>query len=187
MQHEDKSITKILVGCQRHHRPSQKLLYEQFYGYAISICLRYADNRDEAAGILNDGFMKIFTNIRQFDLSRPLKPWLRKVMINTAINHYRQKQRAIQAEAMEKALHEAESENVISGISYQEIIGMLQKLPPAYRTVFNLYAIEGYKHEEIAQMLQISVGTSKSNLFKAKECLRRILNEFFESDYVDKQ
>lgn len=153
----------------------------------MSICLRYADNRDEAAGILNDGFMKIFTNIRQFDLRRPLKPWLRKVMINTAINHYRQKQRAIQAEAMEKALYEAESENVISGISYQEIIGMLQKLPPAYRTVFNLYAIEGYKHEEIAQMLQISVGTSKSNLFKAKECLRRILNEFFESDYVEKQ
>lgn len=153
----------------------------------MSICLRYADNRDEAAEILNDGFMKIFTNIRQFDLSKPLKPWLRKVMINTAINRYRQKQRAIQVEAMEKAAQQGESEGVISGITYQEIIGMLHKLPPAYRTVFNLYAIEGYKHEEIAQMLDISVGTSKSNLHKAKECLRKILSEFFESDYVGKE
>ncbi len=169
------------------HRPSQKLLYEEFYAYSMSICLRYADTRDEAAVILNDGFMKIFTNIKQFDLSKPLKPWLRKVMINTAINHYRQKQREIQAEDMQKAANESEVESIISGISYHEIIGMFQKLPPAYRTVFNLYVIEGYKHEEIARMLQISVGTSKSNLFKAKECLKKILHEFFESDYVEKR
>ena len=169
------------------HRGSQKLLYEEFYAYGMSICLRYADTRDEAAVILNDGFMKIFTNIKQFDLSKPLKPWLRKVIVNTAINHYRQKQREIQAEDMEKAAHESEVESIISGISYQEIIGMFQKLPPAYRTVFNLHVIEGYKHEEIAEMLQISVGTSKSNLFKAKESLKKILNEFFESDYVEKK
>lgn len=169
------------------HRGSQKSLYEEFYAYGMSICLRYADTRDEAAVILNDGFMRIFTNIRQFDLSKPLKPWLRKVMINTAINHYRQKQREIHAEAMEKASRESEVESIISGISYQEIIAMFQKLPPAYRTVFNLHVIEGYKHEEIAKMLQISVGTSKSNLFKAKESLKKILNEFFESDYVEKK
>ena len=169
------------------HRGSQKLLYEEFYAYGMSICLRYADTRDEAAVILNDGFMKIFTNIKQFDLSKPLKPWLRKVLVNTAINHYRQKQREIQAEDMEKAAHQSEVESIISGISYQEIIGMFQRLPPAYRTVFNLHVIEGYKHEEIAEMLQISVGTSKSNLFKAKESLKKILNEFFESDYVEKK
>lgn len=187
MEQSHDRVRKILTGCVKLHRPSQKLLYEEFYGYAMSICLRYADNRDEAAAILNDGFMKIFTNIRQFDLSKPLKPWLRKVMINTAINQYRQKQRAIEAEEMEKAEHQAEVESVISGISYQEIIAMLHQLPPAYRTVFNLYAIEGYKHEEIAKMLAITVGTSKSNLFKARECLKKILNEFFESDYVEKK
>ena len=169
------------------HRGSQKLLYEEFYAYGMSICLRYADTRDEAAVILNDAFMKIFTNIKQFDLSKPLKPWLRTVLVNTAINHYRQKQREIQAEDMEKAAHQSEVESIISGISYQEIIGMFQRLPPAYRTVFNLHVMEGYKHEEIAEMLQISVGTSKSNLFKAKESLKKILNEFFESDYVEKK
>lgn len=163
------------------------MLYEEFYGYSMSICLRYADNRDEAAAVLNDGFMKIFTSIKQFDLTKPLKPWLRKVMVNTAINHYRQKQRELKPEEMESAQYESEAESIMSGISYQEIIGMLHKLPPAYRTVFNLYVIEGYKHEEIAEMLGITVGTSKSNLFKAKESLRKILNEFFQTDYVEKK
>ena len=101
--------------------------------------------------------MKIFTNIKQFDLSKPLKPWLRKVMVNTAINRFKEKQRETRAEEMQRAIQEAESESIISGISYQEIIGMLHKLPPAYRTVFNLHVIEGYKHEEIAgpRMMQL--------------------------------
>lgn len=131
--------------------------------------------------------MKIFSGIKHFDLSRPLKPWLRKIMVNTSINHYKEKQRQIRAEEMALADQELDPENVISGISYKEIISMLHKLPPSYRTVFNLYAIEGYKHEEIAKMLGISVGTSKSNLFKAKEHLKKILNDFFEEDYVAKK
>jgi RNA polymerase sigma-70 factor (ECF subfamily) len=187
LDQRDQRITKILNGCRKQHRESQKMLYEEFYAYGMSICLRYADDRDEAAAILNDGFMKIFTNIKQFDLSKPLKPWLRKVMVNTAINRYKEKQRETRAEEMQRAIQEAESESIISGISYQEIIGMLHKLPPAYRTVFNLHVIEGYKHEEIAKMLSITVGTSKSNLFKAKESLRKILSEFFETDYVEKK
>ena len=187
MEGKDDRLREILNGCRKQRRESQKMLYEEFYAYAMSICLRYADNRDEAAGILNDGFMKIFTNIKQFDLSKPLKPWLRKVMVNTAINQYHKKQRDIRAEEMERARRESEDENIISGISYQEIILMLQKLPQAYRTVFNLFVIEGYKHEEIAKMLGITTGTSKSNLFKAKESLRKILNDFFESDYVEKK
>jgi RNA polymerase sigma factor (sigma-70 family) len=187
LKETNERIAEILIGCRKVHRESQKLFYEEFYAYAMSICLRYADNRDEAAIILNDGFMKIFNSIKQFDLTRPLKPWLRKIMVNTAINHYRQKQRNIKAEEIERAKQATEAESILSGISYQEIIGMLQKLPPAYRTVFNLYAIEGYKHEEIAKMLGITVGTSKSNLFKAKESLRSILTDFFETDYVEKK
>jgi RNA polymerase sigma factor (sigma-70 family) len=181
------SLDLILKGCRKNDRGSQKMLYEKFYGYAMSICLRYADNRDEASLILNDGFMKLFTSMKHFDLTRPLKPWLRKILVNTAINHYKEKQRQIQVDEMDRAEMESETENIISGISYQEIIAMLHQLPPAYRTVFNLYAIEGYKHEEIAKMLGITVGTSKSNLFKAKEHLRRILNDFFQADYVTKK
>lgn len=187
MEGKNDRMNTILVGCKKLHRESQKMLYQEFYSYGMSICLRYADNRDEAAEILNDGFMKIFTNIKLFDLTKPFKPWLRKIMINTSINHYRKKQKDIQSEEIERAERESENENIISGISYQEIITMLQKLPPAYRTVFNLYVLEGYRHEEIAKMLGITVGTSKSNLFKAKESLKKILNDFFEADYVEKK
>lgn len=187
MKNNHDKMKAILIGCKKQHRDSQKMLYEEFYAYGMSICLRYADTRDEAAEILNDGFLKIFNNIKQFDMGKPLKPWLRKIMINTAINHYHKKQRDIQAEQIEQAKQSSEAESILSGISYQEIISMLHKLPPAYRTVFNLYAIEGYKHEEIAKMLGITVGTSKSNLFKAKESLRTILNDFFETDYVEEK
>lgn len=186
MNQEDR-IREILIGCQKQNRESQKLLYKEFYSYGMSICLRYVDNRDEASEVLNDGFMKIFNNVKKFDLTKPLQPWLRKIVVNTAINFYHQKQRMIQAEEIESAKHSVENENILSGISYQEIIAMLRKLPPSYRTVFNLYAIEGYKHEEIAEMLGISVGTSKSNLFKAKDLLKKILNNFFEADYVEKE
>ena len=167
------------------HRESQKLLYKEFYAYGMSICLRYTDSRDEAAEVLNDGFMKIFNNVKKFDLNRPFKPWFRKIMVNTSINHYHQKQRQLQAEQIEMARQKADNENILSGISYQEIIGMLRKLPPAYRTVFNLYVVEGFKHDEIASMLGISVGTSKSNLFKAKEHMRKILANFFETENVE--
>jgi RNA polymerase sigma factor (sigma-70 family) len=151
----------------------------------MSVCLPYADDREEAAEVLNDGFMKIFKSVKTFDLSRPFEPWFRKIMVNTAINSYRHHRLVIQGEEMEKARHAAEPENTLSSISYQEILDLLRKLPPAYRTVFNLYAIEGYKHEEIAEMLGISVGTSKSNLHRAKEALKKHLNIFFETDYVE--
>jgi RNA polymerase sigma factor (sigma-70 family) len=184
LEKEEEHIVKLLTGCREKKRESQKTLYYEFYGYGMSICLRYTDNRDEAAEVLNDGFMKIFQNIGKFDLKRPFKPWLRKILVNTAINHYHQKQRAMKAEKLENARLEAQEENILTGISYQEIIQMLRKLPPAYRTVFNLYVIEGYKHDEIASMLGITAGTSKSNLFKARESLKKILHKFFETDHV---
>ena len=150
----------------------------------MSICLRYASNRDEASEILNDAFMKIFTNLKKFDFGKPFKPWLRKILVNTAINHYHKKQREIHVEDMQNAHNASDTEKILSGISYQEVISLLQRLPPAYRTVFNLYVIEGYSHEEISNMLNIAIGTSKSNLFKAKEQLKVILNDFFETDYA---
>lgn len=186
MEDQVEKIRPLLEGCRRFDRKSQELLYREFYGYGMSICLRYTDTRDEAAEILNDGFMKIFTNIMKFDLSKPFKPWLRRIMINTSINHYRQKQRLIHAEEMDGLKEDADSDQILSSINYREIIELLKKLPPSYRTVFNLHVIEGYKHEEIATLLGITTGASKSALFKAKEHLKKILNDFFESSYVEK-
>lgn len=180
----EEYLKTLLEGCLRGHRESQKLLYQEYYNYGMSISLRYANNRDEASEILNDAFMKIFGNLKKFDFSKPFKPWLRKIIVNTAIDHYHKKQREIQVEEMQLAKNEFDTEKILSGISYQEVIGLLQKLPPAYRTVFNLYVIEGYTHDEIANLLNIATGTSKSNLFKAKEQLKLILTDYFETDYA---
>jgi RNA polymerase sigma factor (sigma-70 family) len=150
----------------------------------MSICLRYADTRDEAAEILNDGFMKIFNSLNKFDFNKPFKPWLRKILVNLSINRYHQRQRQVETEEITESNNESDGEKILSSIAYQEVIEMLHKLPPSYRAVFNLHVIEGYSHEEIATMLNISIGTSKSNLFKAKEHLKKIVGEFFEVDYV---
>jgi len=173
-------IREIIKGCQKRHRESQKKLYQMFYAYGMSIALRYADSRDQAAVILNDTFMKIFTEIDRYDTNRPFKPWLRKIMINTAINHYHKHENQLKTERLDTARNEMNSrETITSSISYDEIIGMVQELSPAYRTVFNLHVIEGFKHKEIAEMLDITVGTSKSNLSKAKHNLQAILKKNF--------
>lgn len=148
----------------------------------MSICLRYSDNREEAVELLNEAFMKIFTNLKRFDFSKPFKPWFRKILINTCINNFNKKKIIFSTE-LDEAKNHSSSDEILSGISYQEILVMIRKLTPSYRTVFNLYVIEGYKHEEIANMLGISVGTSKSNLSKAKRNLQLILKEYFKEDY----
>lgn len=169
---------KIIKGCRKRHRKSQKELYEMYYAYGMSITLRYADTRNEAAAILNDAFMKVYDNIKGYNLNRPFKPWFRRIVINTAINHYhktkKEKERPV-VDLQENSI--SENESIISGITYREMIEMVQLLSPVYRTIFNLYVIEGFTHKEIARKLHIAEGTSKSNLFKAKQNLRSILEK----------
>ncbi|MFD2533221.1 RNA polymerase sigma factor [Gracilimonas halophila] len=173
-------LADILKGCRKHRRESQKELYEMFYAYGMSITLRYADSRNQAAAVLNDAFMKVFENIRSYDTNRDFKPWFRRIVINTAINQYHKDRKRLQmTDPLSGEDDLFSEEHIISGISYDELIGMVQELSPAYRTVFNLYVIEGFKHEEIAGMLDISVGTSKSNLSKAKRNLRELLERNF--------
>jgi len=171
-------LDEILKGCRKRQRDSQKRLYKMFYAYGMSITLYYADSRDEAAEILNDGFMKVFGNIKSFDDSKPFKPWFRRILINTAIDHYHKHKKYKQADHFELYENQFSSgEKILSGIAYKEIIAMIQQLSPAYRTVFNLCVVEGYKHKEVAKMLDISVGTSKSNLHKAKQNLQVMLEK----------
>jgi RNA polymerase sigma factor (sigma-70 family) len=124
------------------HRQSQKELYEMFYAYGMSITLRYADSREQGATILNDAFLKVFDNIRKYDSGRAFKPWLRQIIINTAIDHYHKFNKIPEKLASQITDNDvARDETITSGISYQEIISMVQLLTPAYRTVFNLYVI----------------------------------------------
>ena len=182
MDSNAQPVHELLKGCLKNDRKSQRDLYRHYYAYGMSICLRYANDREGAAEMLNDAFMKIFTNLKKFDLSRPFKPWLRRVLINTCLNFIKKNNISFTSE-MDAAENQSSPEAILSGIAYDEVLDMIRKLSPAYRTVFNLYVIEGYKHEEIAEMLGISVGTSKSNLSKAKQQLRKILKGYFEEDY----
>jgi RNA polymerase sigma-70 factor (ECF subfamily) len=138
----------------------------------MSIALRYAQNKEEAIEILNDGFLKIFQHITDFDTNRPFKSWLAKIMVNTAIDHLRSKKRISFTEDITQVYDLGMDDTAIDKLSYDELLVLVQSLPPAYRTVFNLYVIEGFQHQEIAEQLGVSEGTSKSNLFKAKKILK---------------
>ena len=181
IQTSDKEIVELLKKCLKDDRQSQKLLYENFYGYGMSICLRYAKNEDDAIEILNDGFLKVFNGLKKFDLERPFRPWFRRIVINEAINHFKKHQKRMKNELLKEAEGSNAIDDILSKIAYEEVVAMIQLLSAAYRTVFNLYVIDGYKHEEIADMLGISVGTSKSNLSKAREKLQAIVKERFEN------
>ena len=141
----------------------------------MGICLRFSRSRDEAIEIANDGFVKIFTKLDKYTRSLSFRGWLRKVMINSAIDYYRRNEKHYSTLDISHANYELLSETVLDQLSEYEIIAAIQMLPPSYRMVFNLFVIEGYKHDEIAHQLGISVGTSKSNLAIARKKLQKIL------------
>lgn len=172
----DLELLEVIERCKRHDRRSQQQLYRLFYAYGMSISIRYTKDEGEALLVLNDGFLKVFRNLKKFDRELPFKPWFRKILINTAINYVKKQQKFKSTVAMEEEANIATSEDILSRINYQELINMVQSLSTGYRTVFNLYVIDGFKHEEIAEALGISVGTSKSNLSKARAKLQEIIN-----------
>jgi len=167
----------FLEGCKQQDRESQRMLYKHHYAYAMNICLRYSQNREEAKEILNDGFMKVFSKIEQYNPETSFLGWLRKIMINTAIDHYRKEVKHYHHASIENEHLQVTKTSVLDDISHEELMQLVQQLSPAYRAVFNLYAIDGYNHKEIAEILGISEGTSKSNLSKAREVLREKLQK----------
>jgi len=163
----------FLEGCKKQDRESQRMLYKHHYAYAMSICLRYTKTKEEAREILNDGFMKVFSKIGQYNPETSFQGWLRRIMINTAIDHYRKELKHYHQTTMEDVTQPILVEaSALEEMGYQELMKLVQELSPAYRAVFNLYAIDGYNHKEIGEILGISEGTSKSNLMKAREVLK---------------
>lgn len=167
----------MLEGCLAGNALAQRKLYETYYGKMMAICMRYTNNREEARDILHEGFMKVYKNLHLYEPHRPLEVWIKKIMINTAIDHYRKNKKEPYHVDIDQAYTESDPSHIsaIHQISAEEIIKLVQELSPAYRTVFNLYVIEGYSHNEIAEMLGINVGTSKSNLAKARQRLQELI------------
>lgn len=173
------ALSALLQGCLASNALAQKKLYETYYGKMMSICMRYTTDREEARDVLHEGFMKVYKNLHLYEPQRPLEVWIKRIMINTAIDHYRKNKKEPYHVDIDQAYAESDPSNItaIHQISAEEIIKLVQELSPAYRTVFNLYVIEGYTHNEIAEMLHINVGTSKSNLAKARYRLQELIKE----------
>lgn len=175
-------LTFHIRACVLNNRESQKKIYGSFYGYAMAICDRYANNQEDAVEIINDGFLKIFREIHHYqpaytDVVSSFKGWLRKIMIYTAIDHFRKYHKHQMVTDLDTVVYQvpAHSIDALGRISHEEIIRSVQLLSPGYRAVFNLFVIDDLSHEEIAKQLGISVGTSKSNLAKARKQLQKIL------------
>lgn len=190
---ETVHLQDVVAGCRLMQRDSQKMLYQYFYGYAMNICMRYSGVQDDAVEMINDGFLKIFRQLdtfspRQADYEWSLKSWMKSIFVHTAIDHYRKYHKHQHAdEVKEEHLKDYDQpENALDKLSYKEIIQLVQQLSPRYRTVFNMYVLDGYKHEEIATQLQISVGASKSNLSKAKANIQKMIKETYPSFYASR-
>jgi RNA polymerase sigma-70 factor (ECF subfamily) len=172
---ENPQLHIWIEACKKQDRKSQKELYKACFSYAMSICLRYANNKEEAKEILNDSFLKVFDKIHHLSPPYQFKAWLRRILINTAIDYLRRNKPFLYSADSSEVQTIYIEPTAFEHLSAQELLEMVQALPPTYRTVFNLFAIEGYSHEEIAEMLEISVGTSKSNLHKARQALQKKL------------
>jgi RNA polymerase sigma-70 factor (ECF subfamily) len=165
----------LIAGCLREERWAQKQLYESYYGKLLGVCLRYSNNSEDARDILNEGYVKVFRYLERYKVGTSLECWMRRIMINTSIDYYRKEMRH-RSDDIEAAQYKiAEDNDVVSNYSAQEILKVIQVLPPAYRAVFNLYAIEGYSHKEVAESLGITESTSRSNLVKARVKLKELL------------
>ncbi|MBK8701639.1 MAG: sigma-70 family RNA polymerase sigma factor [Saprospiraceae bacterium] len=158
-----------------------KKLYEDHYSVMYPLCKRYANNEEDALDILHDGFIKVFRNIDKYQVGTSLISWIKRVMVNTAIDYYRRETRRRSVDIDDARNIASDHADALSQISAGEIIRLLQHLSPAYRSVFNLYVIEGYSHKELADILNITESTSRSNLVKARAKLRELIAKRFDT------
>jgi RNA polymerase sigma-70 factor (ECF subfamily) len=168
-------IKEILRGCLEGNRRDQELLYRRYAAKLYAVCLQYSGNDEEARDILQEGFIKIFENLVSYKHEGSFEGWMRKITVNTALEKYRSRHNLYKVEDIDSIPEtDSEPENTdYSGLEADDLMNLIRELPPKYRMVFNLYAIEGYSHKEIARMINISEGTSKSNLSRARVILQR--------------
>lgn len=172
--------TQIIRRCRRKDGSAQKLLFDKYASVMLGICLRYVKSRPEAEDVLQEGFIKIFMNISEYAGTGSFVGWMKRIMVNTAINHYHKNLRRNYYHHDIQDINQTE----IIGNDFQtvdftqdELLGVINNLPDGYRMVFNLYAVEGYKHKEIAEMLDIDVNTSKTQYLRARRLIQKKLME----------
>ncbi len=184
---QDNADLDLLAACGQGKRDAQQMLYRKYYGELMAVCLRYINAEEEAAEVVNDAFMKIFEGLKR-EIPQMFRAWARRIAVNTAIDHFRANKKHYYAMDIEHTKIEATAESAIEKLSAREIIDLVASLPDSYRTVFNLYVIEGYDHKEIATMLDITDGTSRSHLAKARVKLQKLIQnqtpQHYNNGYV---
>lgn len=167
---------QLVKACVSGNVIAQKKFYDLFARKMMGVCLRYTQDPDEAQDVLQDGFIKIFNKLPDFESKGSLEGWVRRIMVNTALDHYRRNkkhQSNIDVDAVEFMLEK--KEYTIESIHAEDLLKIIQAIPEGYRIVFNLFAIEGYSHKEIAERLGVTESTSKSQYSRAKKLLRKLL------------
>ncbi len=170
-------IKNIINGCLKGHRKDQELLYRRYAAKLYAVCLQYAGNDEEARDILQEGFIKIFENLVHYKHEGSFEGWIRRIIVNTALEKYRSKHTLYRVDDIPEPDADPDNEDY-SGLEADDLLGIIRELPPKYRMVFNLFAIEGYSHKEIGRMINISEGTSKSNLSRARIILQRKVSAY---------
>lgn len=174
---------ELIRRCIQQDTPAQNELYRRFAGKMMGVCMRYARNRTDAQDILQDAFVKVYLNLKSFKGDGSFEGWIKRIVINTSLKHYKKNLKFKQETDIEQAYDLSFDNQVISNMSAGEVMAKVQQMPDGYRTIFNLYAIEGYQHNEIGEMLGISEGTSKSQLSRARQFLIQIIKSNNVSRY----
>lgn len=173
------SETDLIKGSIAGDRRMQEELYRRFAPKMYAVCLRYANNTDDAQDLLQEGFIKVYKNLHRFRAEGSFEGWVRRVFVNTSIEHFRKKSAQLSSvsEKEENTIEDADI-TALDSLAEKDIINIVQELSPGYRTVFNLYVVEGYSHKEIGELLGISEGTSKSQLARAKSILQKKITQY---------
>ena len=171
----------LIKGCLEEDRRMQEELYRRFAPRMYAVCLRYAGNPEDAEDVLQEGFIKIFKKLNSFRREGSFEGWIRRVFVNTAIEHFRRKRYLQSISVKEENTIEGADISVLDKMAVKDIVALIKELSPGYRTIFNMYVIDGFTHKEISDILNISEGTSKSQLSRAKAILQGLVKKYIES------
>ncbi len=176
----DASDAELIDQCKQGNLKYQELLYKRFYAYAMGIGMRYLINKDDALEVVNDSFIKAFNHIQDFKDDAEFKPWLRKILVNTALDHKRKNVKYTQHDEIPETEQQYTYPSALDKLSVTDILNLMKQLPEAHHVIFNLYEIDGYSHREIGLMLNIPEGSSRTYLSRAKLALQKLIHQEIE-------
>jgi RNA polymerase sigma factor (sigma-70 family) len=172
--------SELIRRCANREIRAQEVLYKRYFSYAMSVCIRYTRDENEAMALVNDSYMKVLGSLSDYDSSRPFKSWYGRILVNTAIDSYRKNLKHSDSLSIDDITEAGEQDpDIEAELSANDILKLYSHLPAQYRLTFNLFEIEGYSHEEIGQMLGITASSSRSNLARAKKLLRELYSKHF--------